>query len=86
MLFRSSSNDDAIAVGPFMALTFHQAKIPKHHLPKLLLLSISKMANASEYTEQQWSDLCNRVKALIPKQIGEEAWYLVIVQTINPNS
>ncbi|KAJ9616663.1 hypothetical protein H2200_000382 [Cladophialophora chaetospira] len=40
------------------------------------------MADASERTEQQWSDLCGRVKALIPKQVGEEAWYLVIAAAL----
>lgn len=32
-----------------------------------------------QHSEQEWSDLCQKVESLVPKELGNEAWYLIIV-------
>jgi hypothetical protein len=36
-----------------------------------------------DHSEQQWSALCKRVHTMVPIQIGEDAWYLIIVSAIS---
>ena len=43
------------------------------------------MMDLSGHNEREWSDLCDKVKGLIPTRIGEEAWYLIIVEMVNPS-
>jgi len=59
-----------------------QILIHKHHLQDTLTVSIMTTAN-HEHTKREWSDLCIKVIGLVPKEIGEEAWYLVIVRKAN---
>jgi hypothetical protein len=37
-------------------------------------------------SQQEWTDLCRSVKELIPKEIGEDAWYLIIVSKSRSSS
>jgi hypothetical protein len=32
-------------------------------------------------SEQEWSGLCQKAKSLVPKELGNEAWYLIIVSS-----
>ncbi|KAJ5101214.1 hypothetical protein N7456_007266 [Penicillium angulare] len=32
--------------------------------------------------EQQWADLCCRVRCLVPRELGENAWYLIITAAL----
>ena len=33
---------------------------------------------AEQRTQQEWDQLCSKVKSLVPEVIGSEAWYLII--------
>lgn len=35
-----------------------------------------------QHSEKDWSDLCHEVKSLVPKELGGDAWYLIIVSTV----
>ncbi|KAJ6119149.1 hypothetical protein N7523_003429 [Penicillium sp. IBT 18751x] len=35
-----------------------------------------------ERNDQQWEELCRQVKDLVPQELGEEAWYLVIAAAL----
>jgi hypothetical protein len=36
-----------------------------------------------DHSEQQWSALCKRVHSMVPSEIGENAWYLIIVSFVS---
>jgi hypothetical protein len=41
--------------------------------------SLSTQQLKMQHSEQEWSGLCQKVKILVPKELGNEAWYLIIV-------
>jgi hypothetical protein len=56
--------------------SIEQSIVHEHHRRRTSTLHL-KM----QRSEHEWSGLCQKVKSLVPKELGNEAWYLIIVSS-----